>query len=111
MRFQSFIRQCKAGRDCMQGGSTLYTFHVTEQGVTIGVLDSRDGMSDSQAGALCALGHAGAVPDVAGQYGSKRFCILKKCTFSCQCAWNRGFRAEKCIRCDKILQRCCAFPM
>lgn len=48
MRFQSFIRQCKAGRDCMQGGSTLYTFHVTEQGVTIGVLDSRDGMSDSQ---------------------------------------------------------------
>ena len=48
MRFQSFIRQCKAGRDCMQGGSTLYTFHVTEQGVMIGVLDSRDGMSDSQ---------------------------------------------------------------
>lgn len=49
MRFQSFIRQCKAGRDCMQGGSTLYTFHVTEQGVMIGVLDSRDGMSESQA--------------------------------------------------------------
>ena len=48
MRFQSFIRQCKAGRDCMQGGSTLYTFHVTEQGVMIGVLDSRDGLSDSQ---------------------------------------------------------------
>ena len=48
MRFQSFIRQCKAGEDCMQGGSTLYAFHVTDQGVMIGVLDSRDGMSDSQ---------------------------------------------------------------
>lgn len=49
MRFQSFIRQCKVGRDCEQSGSILYTFHVTDQGVMIGVLDSRDGNSDSQA--------------------------------------------------------------
>ncbi len=49
MRYQSFIRQYKAGKDCLQGGSTIYTFHVTDQGVMIGVLDSRDGYSDSQA--------------------------------------------------------------
>lgn len=49
MRYQSFIRQCKAGKDCMQGGSTVYTFHFTDQGVMIGVLDNRDGYTDSQA--------------------------------------------------------------
>lgn len=48
MRYQSFIRQCKAGKDSIQGGSTIYTFHDTDQGVMIGVLDNREGYTDSQ---------------------------------------------------------------
>lgn len=48
MIFQSFIRQYKAGEPCVQSGSAVYTFHVTDQGVMIGVLDNREGYSDSQ---------------------------------------------------------------
>ena len=33
----------------MQGGSTVYTFRFTNQGVMIDVLDNRDGYMDSQA--------------------------------------------------------------
>ena len=49
MKFQSFIRQYKAGEPYFQSGSTVYTFHETDQGVMIGVLDNREGYSDSQA--------------------------------------------------------------
>lgn len=46
MRIQSFIRQWK---ECTQDGSTVYTFHWTDQGVIIGVMDTCEGYSDAQA--------------------------------------------------------------
>ena len=49
MSYQSFIRQCQAGQGWLKGGSIVYTFYDTEQGVMIGVLDGREDFHDSQA--------------------------------------------------------------
>ena len=49
MSYQSFIRQCQAGQGWLKGGSIVYTFYDTEQGVMIGVLDRREDFHDSQA--------------------------------------------------------------
>lgn len=49
MSYQSFIRQCQAGQGWLKGGSIVYTFYDTEQGVMIGVLDGREDFHDAQA--------------------------------------------------------------
>ena len=49
MSYQSFIRQCQAGQGWLKGGSIVYTFYDTEQGVMICVLDGREDFLDSQA--------------------------------------------------------------
>ena len=49
MSYQSFIRQCQAGQGWLKGGSIVYTFYDTEQGVMICVLDGREDFHDSQA--------------------------------------------------------------
>ena len=49
MSYQSFIRQCQAGQGWLKGGSIVYTFYDTEQGVMICVLDGREDFHDAQA--------------------------------------------------------------